>query len=80
MDAFSPVIRPLSVRLVLTLLVTNGWRVKQLDISNAFIHGKLEEWIIVSQPFGFHNSDAPDHVCLLRKYLYGLNKVLDVGL
>lgn len=48
MDTFSPVVRPLSIRLVLFLAVTRGWKMQQLDISNAFLHRKLKERIVVS--------------------------------
>lgn len=53
LDTFSPVVQPLSMRLVLTLAITNGWSTHQIDVSNAFLHYKLEERIIVSQPPGF---------------------------
>lgn len=52
-DTFSPMVQPLSIRLVLMLSITHDWAIHQIDVSNAFHHGKLEERIIVSQPFGF---------------------------
>lgn len=42
LDTFSPVVQPLLVRLILTLALTNGWVIHQIDVSNAFLHGKLE--------------------------------------
>lgn len=47
LDTFSPVVQPLSMRLLLTLVVTRNWVIHQIDISNAFLHGMLEERIIV---------------------------------
>lgn len=44
------------------------------DVSNAFLHGDLNERIVVSQPLGFRDSSQPDSVCLLRKSLYGLKQ------
>lgn len=62
------------MRLVLALTFTRGWSIRQIDISNTFLHGKLEERIVVSQPYGFQDPAAPDHVCLLCRSLYGLKK------
>lgn len=74
LDTFNPVVRPLSIRLVLTLAVTRGWKPHQIDISNAFLHGNLEERIVVTQPFGFQDLSRPEDVCLLHKSLYGLKQ------
>lgn len=74
LDTFSPIVHPLSIRLILTLIVTNGWAIHQIDISNVFLHGNLQERIIVSQPPGFQDPSKLDHVCLLHKSLYGLKQ------
>jgi hypothetical protein len=42
---FSPVIKPATVCTVLTLAVSKGWPMHQLDIKNAFLHGTLFETI-----------------------------------
>lgn len=41
-ETFIPVVKPPTVRLVLSLAATNGWKLKQLDVKNAFLHGFLE--------------------------------------
>lgn len=73
-DTFSPVVQPLSIRLVLGLAVTDGWKTHQLDIYNVFLHGMLDERIVVGQPYGFQDPMKPDHVCELRKALFGLKQ------
>ncbi|MCI69600.1 retrovirus-related pol polyprotein from transposon tnt 1-94, partial [Trifolium medium] len=43
-----------------------------MDVKMAFIHGDLEEEIYMKQPDGFQLKDKEDHVCRLRKSLYGI--------
>lgn len=40
---FSPVVKPTTSRLMLSLDASKGWKLKQLDLKNAFFHGFLEE-------------------------------------
>jgi hypothetical protein len=59
---------------VLTLAVSRGWLVHQLDVKNAFLHEILSETIYYSQPVGFINPTHPQLVCQLNKSLYGLKQ------
>jgi hypothetical protein len=42
-DTFSPVVKPTTIRVILSLAVMQGWHMRQLNIDNAFLHGYLEE-------------------------------------
>jgi hypothetical protein len=44
-DTFSPVVKIATIRIVLSLSVSRGWSLRQLDVKNAFLHGVLEEEI-----------------------------------
>jgi hypothetical protein len=68
-EIFSPVVKPATVRTVLTLATSRAWPIQQLDVKNAFLHDTLSEMVFCSQPTGFAK---PDLVCRLNKTLYRL--------
>ncbi|KAL0412930.1 UNVERIFIED_CONTAM: Retrovirus-related Pol polyprotein from transposon TNT 1-94 [Sesamum radiatum] len=75
-EIFSPVVKYTTVRIILALTAHFNWELKQMDVKTAFLHGDLDETIYMSQPDGFLSDKHPDHVCLLKKSLYGLKQFL----
>ena len=73
-ETLSPVIKPTTIRLILSLALTFKWPLRQLDVQNAFLHGYLHEDIYMVQPLGFQHKHFPTHVCKLKRALYGLKQ------
>jgi histone deacetylase 1/2 len=73
-DTFSPVVKIAAVRPVLSIAISRGWCLRQLDVQNVFLHGVLEEEVYMRQPPGFEDASKPHYVCKLHKALYGLKQ------
>lgn len=71
---FSPVVKHSSIRVLLAMVALFDLELEQLDVKTAFLHGELEERIYMHQPEGFIVQGKEDHVCLLKKSLYGLKQ------
>nr|GFB83621.1 hypothetical protein [Tanacetum cinerariifolium] len=49
-----------------------GFMVYQMDVKSAFLYGKIDEEVYVTQPRGFEDPDHPKKVYNVVKALYGL--------
>jgi hypothetical protein len=54
-------LKPHTIRLVLSVDVSCGWTLRQVDVSNAFLHGYLSEDVDMQQPPGFEDPS----ICLM---------------
>ena len=68
---FNLVIKPIIVRLVLCIIVSQNWPLHQLDENNVFSYGDLSKEVYMKQPSTFAHKNKPSFVCKLKKgYLW----------
>jgi hypothetical protein len=68
------VARLTTIRVLLSLAVSHGLIVHQMNVKTTFLNGELDEEIYMEQPAGFVASDQEGMVCKLLKSLYGLKQ------
>ncbi|GJV50050.1 ribonuclease H-like domain-containing protein [Tanacetum coccineum] len=73
-EIYSLVVKPATIRTVLSLAVSRDWPIHHLDVKNAFLHGHLSETVYMHQPPGFVDHNKPNYVCHLQRSLYGLKE------
>ena len=73
-EIFSPVVKHVSIRLLLAITVNEDLELEQLDVKTAFLHGVIEEEIFMDQPEGYVVKGKEQLVCKLEKALYGLKQ------
>ena len=54
-ETFSPVAKIIIVQVPPILAVNKDWKLWQMDMNNAFLHGELDREIYMNQPNGFEN-------------------------
>lgn len=73
-EVFAPVARLETVRMIIALAAQKGWKIFQLDVKSAFLHGELSEDVYVEQPRGYEKKGNEHLVYKLHKALYGLKQ------
>ncbi|GJV88317.1 putative ribonuclease H-like domain-containing protein, partial [Tanacetum coccineum] len=73
-EVFALVARIEAIRIFLAFASYMGFIVYQMDVKSAFLYGKIDEEVYVSQPPGFIDPKYPKKVYKVVKALYGLHQ------
>ncbi|CAI7822491.1 unnamed protein product, partial [Closterium sp. NIES-53] len=71
-EIFAPVGKGTTLRVMLGMAANRGWRIKQMDITTAFLNGIILEELYMLQPQGL--DDGSGRVWRLKKAIYGLKQ------
>nr|GEY94125.1 hypothetical protein [Tanacetum cinerariifolium] len=73
-EVFAPVARIEAIHIFLAFASYIGFIVYQMDVKSAFLYGKIDEKVYVSQPTGFIDHKFLKKVYKVVKALYGLHQ------
>ncbi|KAK9024881.1 hypothetical protein V6N11_064787 [Hibiscus sabdariffa] len=73
-ETFSPVAMFKSIRILLAIAIFHDYEIWQMDVKTAFLNGKLEEDVYMTQPEGFVTPENAGKVCKLQRSIYGLKQ------
>nr|GEW64124.1 probable UDP-N-acetylglucosamine--peptide N-acetylglucosaminyltransferase SPINDLY [Tanacetum cinerariifolium] len=73
-EVFAPVARLEAITIFLAFAFYMEFIVYQMDVKSAFLYGKIDEEVYVSQPPGFIDPKFPKKVYQVVKALYGLHQ------
>ena len=71
-EIFAPISRYTSIKMIIDLSSSMGWRLHQTDVKTTFLNGKIKEEVYVEYPNGFLVHWKEPHVCRKKKASYGL--------
>ncbi|GJR72305.1 retrotransposon protein, putative, ty1-copia subclass [Tanacetum coccineum] len=63
-----------AIRILIAIAALYKYEIWQMDFKTAFLNGHLSEEVYMTQPKGFVNPKYPNHVCKLKRSIYGLKQ------
>jgi len=54
-ETYSPVVKPTTIRVVLSHAISAAWPIHQIDVNNVFLNGDIHEDVYMQQPPGFQS-------------------------
>jgi hypothetical protein len=73
-ETFSHVSIMEAIIMILAYACSKIITVYQMDVKSEFLNGEFEEDIYIEQPEGFLLLEREDHVCRLKKSMYGIKQ------
>ena len=79
-ETFAPVARLESIRILLAITSHLNFKLYQMDVKSTFLNGMLQEEVYMEQPKGFVDPHRPNDAYKLRRALYGLKQLHELGM
>ena len=79
-ETFAPVARYTSIRSIIAIASTMGWKLHQMDVKAAFLNGIIEEEVCIEQPEGFVVHGKESHVWKMKRIYMDSIKYLVLGM
>ncbi|GJV67474.1 retrotransposon protein, putative, ty1-copia subclass, partial [Tanacetum coccineum] len=73
-ETFSHVADIRAISILIAIVAFYDYEIWQMDVKTAFLNGHLSEEVYMTQPEGFVNPKYPNHVCKLKRSIYGLKQ------
>ncbi|KAI3792345.1 hypothetical protein L2E82_06222 [Cichorium intybus] len=73
-ETYAPVARLEAIRIFLAYAAHKNFKVYQMDVKCAFLHGEIDRDVYIQQPPGFEDPQFPNHSFKLQKAVYGLKQ------
>ena len=61
-EVFAPVVKHVSIRILMSVVVNQDLELEQMDVKTAFLHGTLDQELYMEQPEGFEVNQGKDQV------------------
>lgn len=75
-EIFSLVVKYASIILLLSMVAQDYLHLEKMDVKSDFLYGELEEKTLMKQPKGYVFKKKEDHMCLLKRLLYGSKQLI----
>ena len=63
-----------AIRIIAALAVRNDWELEQTDVDSAYLNTPLKVTIYMWQAKGYEEPGKSNHICLLKRAIYGLRQ------
>ncbi|GKE69655.1 retrotransposon protein, putative, ty1-copia subclass [Tanacetum coccineum] len=73
-ETFSPIADIRAIRILISIATLYDYEIWQMDVKTAFLNGHLSKEVYMKQLEGFVNPKYPNHVCNLKRSIYGLKQ------